>query len=95
MFKQNPVCEVCGKDTASAFVFIQNPVGSWKGSWKFACKCTTQQESYYVAIDKIFKSPPATVDWLAHLAEKDWVNWNDFMRMMHRFRQATKSFGQL
>lgn len=94
MFKQKPVCEVCGKGEATAFVFIQNPVGSRKGKWKFACNCTTDAESYYILIEKIFKSPPATVDWLAHMSEKDWVEWNDFMEMMRRFRGATNSFGQ-
>lgn len=95
MFKQAPVCEVCGLNEAAAIVFLQNPLGAWTGVWKFACGCTSQEEGYYIEIHRIFSSPPATVDWLAHMRKKDWVDWNDFMSMMRRFRVATNSFGIL
>lgn len=36
-----------------------------------------------------------TVDWLAHMHPKQWMNWSDFMDMVKRFRVATDSFNSL
>lgn len=45
--------------------------------------------------EDFFRSPAATVDWLAHMHEKAWMDWVDFMDMMYRFRHATNSYFQL
>jgi hypothetical protein len=50
---------------------------------------------YQFEIADFFKSPSATVDWMSHLHEKAWFDAKDFMAMMHRFREATGSYGVL
>jgi hypothetical protein len=86
-WNKTPICEVCGKEPATSFSWID-------GDWKFCGDCTADSEIYYVELRLFFHSPAATVDWLAHLAEKDWVDWRLFMDMMTRFREATESFNQ-
>lgn len=92
-FKKEPKCEKCCIEEATAFVCIDGKSPSGIGSWKFCCKCTSDEESYYIPIDNFFSHPAVTVDWLAHMHEKTWMNWNDFMDMITRFRKATNSFG--
>jgi hypothetical protein len=58
----------------------------------FCCECTSEKEVYYIEFHRFFASPAATVDWLAHMHEKSWMDWPDFMAMMHRFRAATASY---
>ena len=89
-FKKDPVCEVCQKNPAMSFAYIEDQDGS---RWKFCCECTSDNESYYIVFDKFFGSAPSVVDWLAHMHGKNWMDWNDFMDMMTRFRIATSSFG--
>lgn len=91
MFKKTPICEECGKGEAVSFSFVgeYSPIG--KGHWKFCCECTESTESRFIQIDQFFSSPSATVDWMAHMHEKTWMDWNDFMNMMTRFREATGS----
>jgi len=84
------MCEACGEEPATSFSYFQDDE-----CWKFTGDCTTQTEMYYIELETFFKSPPATVDWLAHMHEKDWMNWKDFMGMMHRFRARTDSFCQI
>lgn len=84
-FRKAPLCEKCGKAEAISFSLI-------KGKWMFTCMCTADNESYYIELDRFFRSPASTVDWLAHMSEKPWMDCHDFMEMMHRFRGATNSF---
>ena len=90
-FKTQPICEECENEPATAFTVssFQNP------EWKFTGDCTSDNDAYYIDFKRFFHSPDATVDWLAHMNEKNWMNWQDFMAMMHRFRESTKSYGQL
>jgi hypothetical protein len=60
--------------------------------WMFVGDCETDSGTYPVGIDRFFHNPSATVDWMAHLTEKRWMNWKDFMEMMRRFRRETDSF---
>lgn len=86
-FKTNPICEDCGNEPASAFTH------AGRGSkWKFTGDCTSKHDAYYIEFDRFFKSPATTVDWLAHMGQKGWMDWKDFMAMMTRFRKATNSF---
>ncbi len=85
-FNKQPFCEVCLDEPATSF--------SWIGKkWTFTGDCTRTTEDYYILFEQFFKSPEATVDWLAHMNEKQWMDWPDFMNMMDRFRAATNSFG--
>jgi hypothetical protein len=93
MFRQSPICEECGRNEAISFRFFPSGSDSSKGEWKFVCGCTAKSDGYYILINDFFASPPATVDCLAHMNDKKWMNWNDFMCMMERFRKATNSFG--
>ncbi|MEY6434247.1 hypothetical protein ABC977_17790 [Thioalkalicoccus limnaeus] len=95
MFKKKPICEVCGNNEATAFSFIVRDSDSFEGDWKFVCECTAEKEDYYILIQSFFSRPPAAVDWLAHMHEKSWMDWKNFMEMIYRFRSATDSFGAL
>ena len=90
-FPKEPMCEACGDAPATSFSYFK----SHPHKWRFTCQCTSNSETYYVMLDRIFSSPASTVDWLAHLNEKPWVDWPAFMKMMDRFRSATGSFNQL
>jgi len=83
------MCEVCQKRPATSFSWFK------RGEWLFTCDCTSDTETYYIELRKFFKNNGATIDWLAHMSEKDWMDWNDFMKMMHRFREATNSYFML
>ncbi len=87
IWKKQPLCEVCGAEPATSFSWI-------KKTWKFCGVCTMDYEDYYIEFDRFFNSPAATVDWLAHMDEKKWMDWTAFMAMMARFRKATDSFHQ-
>lgn len=92
-FDKTPMCEVCGKNVATSFSFFDHEAPGKR--WRFCCLCTSEPETYYVPIDACFSSPSSTVDWLAHLHEKTWIDWGEFMAMMRRFRAATGSFNKL
>lgn len=85
-FKKKPMCEVCRLEEATSFSYFKN------GGWKFTGACTVDTERYYIELYRFFNSPSSTTDWLAHMDEKTWMDWKDFMSMMHRFRKATDSF---
>jgi hypothetical protein len=86
-WRRVPQCEVCGNEPATSFSWFKDD-----GTWKFCGDCTRETETYYIQFNSIFKSPSSTVDWLAHMHEKNWMNWQVFGDMMHRFRAATDSF---
>ncbi len=92
-FDKKPICEKCRKGVAISFSYFDHaPSGK---HWRFCCSCTDETEKYYVKIDSFFSSAASTIDWLAHLHEKDWVDWRDFMNMMDRFRDATGSYSKM
>jgi hypothetical protein len=88
-FPKEPVCEYCGQNTAFAFCYLGSEIG-----WKFCCDCTNARDQYYMRFDSFFNSPASTVDWLAHVHHKSWMDWGNFMDMIVRFRAATGSFSQ-
>jgi hypothetical protein len=63
-----------------------------QGKWMFCCECTSDSDIYYIEFERFFGSPKAIVDWLAHVHHKPWMDWEDFMDMMYRFREETGSF---
>ena len=93
MFKKTPSCELCSAEEATAFSLIAISGQPMDGEWKFVGACSNENEEYYIEIERFFKNPPASVDWIAHMHEKSWMNWQSFMDMMTRFRAATNSFG--
>lgn len=95
IFKKTPICEVCGKQEATSFSFIEEDPETGEGHWKFCCECTSDHENYYIQFDRFFSNPAAAVDWMSHMSEKSWMDWNDFMNMMTRFREATDSYNAL
>ena len=83
------MCEVCKEKPAASFSLFENDhTGQDKQTWNQSCDCTTDDEKYYVLIDKFFKSPASTVDWISHLHKKPEMDWKGFTEMMHRFRSA-------
>ena len=95
MFKVKPICEACGEKEAESFSFLPFDSDSSNGEWKFVCECTSESEHYYIPISNFFANPSATVDWMAHMNEKTWMDWSNFMNMMERFRKVTDSYGAL
>jgi hypothetical protein len=92
-FKRTPTCERCR--LKEAITFIQEIETK---RWSFICpQCRAtgpgSGPEYEVAIASFFHSPPATVDWMAHLYEKEEFDGRSFAVMFHRFREATGSFG--
>lgn len=91
---KRPMCEVCGKKPATAFVLLSSTVpGKREDVWKYACDCTSKTEAYYVEIEHAFRSPEEVVDTLAHLHEKSWMDWNDFANAVTRYRNKQRGFG--
>ncbi len=96
MFTNEPICEVCGKNKAISFShFDANHNIEVSAGWKFVCMCTNDIEDYDVLISGFFDNPASTVDWLAHLKDKPWMDSDDFLEMIQRFRTSTASFGKL
>ncbi|HLP45076.1 MAG TPA: hypothetical protein VK469_03980, partial [Candidatus Kapabacteria bacterium] len=91
-FKETPKCEVCKKNEATAFSFIKDySKEGEKGQWKFSCNCTNSTERYYIMFEDFFSDPSKLVNKLAHMHQKTWMDWNNFMDMMTRFRAALSS----
>jgi len=90
-FKKQPMCEILGNVPATHF--------TWRYSdrrWRFISTQAPQEpDEYCFRIDGFFLSPAAIVDWLAHLSEKKFFDPVDFLAMIHRFREATGSYGVL
>jgi len=88
-FHEIPMCEILHDKPAAHFTFR-------RGKWLFvSTEAPEDFNEYHFEIVNFFKTPAATVDWLAHLHEKSWFDPDDFCQMMHRFREATNSFGAL
>jgi len=91
VFKRKPICEMCGEAKAIEFNFFLSTNGETK--CHFACGSLLEPEMYSITIERFFQSPAHTINWLAHLSEKNWFDPDNFFEMMTRFRQATNSFG--
>jgi hypothetical protein len=89
-FTKQPVCERCNAEPATSFSYFKE-----SAKWMFTGACTTDTEHYYIEFERFFASPSSTVDWLAHMDEKGWMRWPDFMAMMRRFRKVTDSFNSI
>ncbi len=90
-FKKAPSCEACEQEPAIAFTFFHPGKRPHFSGWKFTGKCTNEKDDYAIEFDRFFADPTSIVRWLGHLNEKTWMNGNDFMAMMERFRDATES----
>jgi hypothetical protein len=53
--------------------------------------CTSGKEDYYIELSRFSASLNETMDWLAHMDEKKWMDWKDFIDMAHRYRSAKKA----
>lgn len=99
MFKKAPMCEICNAKVATHFSLERPNTTNHElikedGIWRFVCADEEDyNEMYHCEIENFFKTPIDTVDWMAHLHEKGWMNWNNFMDMMYRFRKETDSYG--
>lgn len=100
MFDKKPMCEICGNKKATHFTLerpdtCSDAIIKAEGRWRFVCQHEEDYNEFAnISIESFFKSPSATVDWMAHTHEKDWMNWDNFMDMIHRFRKSTGSFGK-
>lgn len=88
-FKKVPMCELLLDKPARHFTHR-------RGKWMFvSTEAPEDPDEYHFEIRRFLGTPEATIDWLAHLQEKNWFDANDFCVMMHRFREATGSFSSL
>ena len=90
MFKNKPLCEVCGREDATAFVGFRISGENHVARWTFACANEPADESEAFSIADTFASPEATVNRLAQMHQSGRTDWQPFMDMMVRFREATK-----
>lgn len=94
MFHKKPMCEICDKKEAISFSLESEWQSNYEdykhtGKWQFTCECNEKKEKRHINIEDFFKSPMETVDQLAHYHEKGFVNWDNFMDMIVRFRKET------
>jgi hypothetical protein len=88
-FRKTPMCEILHNKPAAHFTCRRE-------KWLFVSSEAPEDfNEYHFEIADFFKSPASTIDWLAHLHEKSWFDPSDFCQMIHRFREATISFGAL
>ncbi len=98
MFNVSPMCEICGKAEATHFALERPDTTDHEqikreGKWRFVCVDENNyNEFYHISIKEYFKSPMQTVDWMAHIHRKDWMNNDNFMDMIVRFRKATNGW---
>jgi hypothetical protein len=101
MFDKKPMCEICGTKEATHFTLNGPYTGDIaiikaQGKWKFVCQDEDDYDEFtYIPIESFFKTPSATVDWMAHTHERAWMNWDNFMDMIRRFQEATGSYRKL
>ena len=81
---------MCGEGKATSFSYIDT-------TYKMKlCRVVglyvyiTDNEEYYILIDNFFSQTSSAVDWLAHMHEKKWVNWNDFYGYDHAIPESCK-----
>jgi hypothetical protein len=89
MVQSKPLCEVCGRNTATVFVGFRASTDPTVRRWQFTCtseSAVDETESFSMA--EFFASPTATVDRLAHMYESGRIDWQPFMAMMVRLRTA-------
>jgi hypothetical protein len=102
-FKRQPMSELTSSKPAAFFVYrgdyspktanTPNDDIGLSRAWIFVSADEVDQGGYEIEIDRFFDSPASTVDWLAHMREKDWFDANEFCDMLHRFRAVTDSYG--
>lgn len=90
-FKTPPICEACGEEEAYSFSTFSPDYTDWE----FTGACTSQREYYYIEFDRFFRSSGSVVAWLSHLSKKPGMDWDNFMSMMVRLRDASGSRGQM
>lgn len=85
-------CEVCEAEIASlAHVVLVCRVAKGSESPRWVIECPEEHEvpgvTYtHVKASELFAGSWETLDWLAHLAEKEWFNASDFFDCMKSMR---------
>ena len=89
MIKHHPLCEACGRRTATVLVGFR-PAGAVQVErWQFTCADeTAADETESFSLDDFLSSPMTTVDRLAHLHQSGRMDWTPFMDMIVRLRTA-------
>lgn len=95
MFNKKPMCEICNQNEAISFSLQSEWQSNFEhykqtGTWQFTCECNEKKEQRHIDINKFFESPSETVDSMAHFHLKGFVNWDNFMDMIVRFRKAQR-----
>ena len=91
MFRSTPLCEVCQQRAATAIVGFRRVGEATVSTWKFTCSNeTASDETESFSIEAFLASADATVDCLAHLHQSGRIDWQSFMDMMVRMRDACR-----
>jgi len=87
-FEHEAPCELCGKKIATTFAYFDDHQPG--RHWLFSCQCSDERQDYSIAIGDFFSNPAATMDGLAQLNKKPWMNWREFVAMLERFRTVNE-----
>ena len=85
-------CDCCHKKLNLLDGFFSCPDPD-KAEWQFICG-SCPDEFYDIQASRFFKSPEATVDWMAHLHEKRWFSPVKFFEFMDSMRTNGGFYGK-
>ena len=92
MFRNAPLCEVCKTRPATVIVGFRRDGEARVSAWQFTCSSERAlNESEAFSIEDAFSNSDAIVDRLAHLQESGRVDWQVFMDMIVRLRDASRN----
>ena len=78
-----PKCEFDGAGKPIAFSYFRdNPKGS---RWMFCGHGSDDYEYFWFSIDEFFESKETVSWWLNHLADKVWMDFDEFEGMIRRY----------
>ncbi len=85
-------CDICekGLDLLSGWFSCPEPN---TGEWQFVC-VDCPGEAYDFAVERFFRTPASTVDWMAHLHEKQWFRPRKFFDFIDRLRADGNFYSQ-
>ena len=92
--EHKPKCEMCKKSEAKYFAHSVSVEYS-SLEWLFVCgRCANAGHiKYDFEMSRFFANKHSTIDWMAHLNEKNWFSPRAFFNMFKRLRAAGNYYG--
>ncbi len=95
----NAKCEICGEKSASMFsisFIVFNEEVEVRCCFFKCNECSLPTNMVYeFEISRMFRNPMATIDWLAHVAQKGFFKNDEFAKMIIRYRKEADCFGRM